>query len=160
MNRGSCWPNGSYFAPNELDDNPIHCGHDAALDGANDGGWILPGNAGPCTSSTSPFQCTVTTNNPTNITLQRVGGFSAAAELVYKCCLPNDCDNEPTNIIIANIYGKVLSDEVSYYFCIGQIFIIANTFDPPSDITATRSTVIYSTLCYCSTTNIWYGLSF
>ena len=135
MNRGSCWPNGSYFAPNELDVNPIHCGHDAALDGTNDGGWILPSDAS-CNSTTSPFQCTVATNNPANITLLRVGLFSAAAELVYKCCLPNDCDNGSTDIIIANIYGKLLSDVTSYYFCIGQIFIVANTFDPPSDITA------------------------
>ena len=41
MNRGSCWPNGSYFVPHELDVNPIHCGHNLALDGTNDGGWIL-----------------------------------------------------------------------------------------------------------------------
>ena len=134
MNRGSCWPNGSYFAPQELDVNPIHCGHDEALDGTNDGGWILP-SGNPCTSSTSPFQCTnVATDGPTNITLQRVGPF-AGMELVYKCCLPNDCDNGPTDIIIANIYSKLLSDVMTYYICIGPIFIIENTFDPPSDIT-------------------------
>ena len=106
MNRGSCWPNGSYIAPNDLRHNPIHCGHDAALDGTNPGGWILP-SGGPCTDATSPFQCTVTTNNPANITLQGVGPF-AGMELVYKCCLPNDCDNGPTDIIIANIYSKLL----------------------------------------------------
>ena len=39
-------------------------------------------------------------------------------ELVYKCCLPNDCDNEPTDIIIANIYRKLLSDVTNYYICI------------------------------------------
>ena len=106
MNRGSCWPNGSYFAPNELDINPIHCGHDEALDGTNPGGWILPSGA-PCNSTTSPIQCTnVATDGPTNITLQRVAGFNQM-ELVHKCCLPNDCDNGPTDIIIANIYGKL-----------------------------------------------------
>ena len=106
MNRGSCWPDGSYFAHNELDVNPIHCVHNAALDGTNPGGWILPSGAS-CNSTTSPFQCTnVATDGPTNITLQRVGGF-AGMELVYKCCLPNDCDNGPTDIIIANIYGKL-----------------------------------------------------
>ena len=135
MNRDSCWPNGSYFAPNELDVNPIHCGHDEALDGTNNGGWILP-SGNTCTGATTPFQCTnVATDGPTNITLQRVDGF-AGMELVYKCCLPNDCDNGPTDIIIANIYSKLLSDVMTYYICIGQIFIIENTFDPPSDITA------------------------
>ena len=132
MNRGSCWPNGSYFSTNKLNVNPIHCRHDAALDGTNDGGWILP-SGDPCTSSTSPIQCT--TDGPTNITLQRVGGF-AGMELVYKCCLPDDCDNGPTDIIIANLYSKLLSDVTTYYICIGPIFIIENTFDPPSDITA------------------------
>ena len=48
MNRGSCWPNGSYFRPNGLDVNHISCVHDAALDGTNDGGWILP-SGDPCT---------------------------------------------------------------------------------------------------------------
>ena len=106
MNRGSCWPNGSYFTPNELDVNPIHCVHNAALDGTNDGGWILP-SGDPCTGSTSPFNCTnVATDGPTNIILRRVAGFNQM-ELVHKCCLPNDCDNGPTDIIIANIYGKL-----------------------------------------------------
>ena len=107
MNRGSCWPNGSYFAPNELNVNPIHCGHDEALDGTNPGGWILPSGTS-CTGATTPFQCTnVTTDGPTNITLQRVAVFGGM-ELVYKCCLPNDCDNGPTDFIIANIYSKLL----------------------------------------------------
>ena len=109
MNRGSCWPSGSYFRPNGLYVNHISCVHDAALDGTNDGGWILPSGA-PCTSATSPIQCTnVTTDGPTNITLQRVADFNKM-ELVYKCCLPNDCDNGPTDIIIANIYSKLSSD--------------------------------------------------
>ena len=113
MNRGSCWPNGSYFSPTHLDVNPISCVHDAALDGTNDGGWILPSGA-PCTSTTSPIQCTnVATDGPTNITLQRVASF-AGMELVYKCCLPNDCDNGPTDTIIANIYepGKFYTDMI------------------------------------------------
>ena len=89
-----------------MDVNPISCVHDAALDGTNDGGWILP-SGDPCTSVTSPIQCTnVATDGPTNITLQRVASFSNK-ELVYKCCLPNDCDNGPTDIIITNIYGTL-----------------------------------------------------
>ena len=105
MNRGSCWPNGSYFRPDNLNENHISCVHDAALDGTNDGGWLYP-DGDPCTSTTSPIQCTnVATDGPTNITLQRVA-FFADMEFVYKCCLPNDCDNGPTDIIIANIYSK------------------------------------------------------
>ena len=89
-----------------MDVNHISCVHDAALDGTNDGGWILP-SGDPCTSTTSPIQCNdVATDGPTNITLQRVADFGGM-ELVYKCCLPNDC-NRPTDIIIANIYGKLI----------------------------------------------------
>ena len=89
-----------------MDVNHISCVHDAPLDGTNDGGWILP-SVDPCTSTTSPVQCTnVATNGPTIITLQRVENFRKM-ELVYKCCLPNDCDNGFTDVIIANIYGKL-----------------------------------------------------
>ena len=91
-----------------MDDNHISCVHDAALDGTNDGGWILP-SGDPCTSTTSPIQCTnVATNGPTNITLQREDKFNEMELVVYKCCLPTDCDNGPTDIIIANIYGKLI----------------------------------------------------
>ena len=112
MNRGSCWPNGSYFLPNDLDDNHISCVHDAALDGTNPGGWIYPDGTS-CTSGRSPIGCANVTSdgNPTNITLQRTGAFGQTGmELEYKCCLPNDCNNGPTDTIIANIYGKLLSD--------------------------------------------------
>ena len=84
--------------------------------GTNDGGWILP-SGDTCTSATSPIRCTnVTTDGPTNITLQRVADFNKM-ELVYKCCLPNDCDNGPTDIIIANLYGK-LSPDVTCRFIV------------------------------------------
>ena len=89
-----------------MKNNPISCVHNAALNG---GGWILP-SGDPCNSLsiTSPIQCTnVATDGPTNITLQRVADFGGM-ELVYKCCLPNDCDNGHTDIIIANIYGKLI----------------------------------------------------
>ena len=90
-----------------MDENHISCVHDAALDDTNDGGWILPSGAS-CSSGTSPIRCTnVATNGPTNVTLQKVTSFSNK-ELVYKCCLPNDCDNGPTDIIIANIYSKLI----------------------------------------------------
>ena len=94
------------FRASDLDVNHISCAHSAAL---NDGGWILPSGA-PCTSTTSPIQCTnVATDGPTNIKLQRIRIASfAGMELVYKCCLPNDCDNGFTEIIIANIYGKLI----------------------------------------------------
>ena len=93
-----------------MDFNHISCVHNAALDGTNDGGWILP-SGDPCTSTTSPIRCiNVATDGPTNITLQRVGTLifnkMDPEQLVYKCCLPNDCDNGPTGIIIANIHGN------------------------------------------------------
>ena len=117
MNRGSCWSNGSYFRPISLDVNHISCVHDAALDGTNDGGWILP-SGDPCTSTTSPIQCTnVATDGPTNITLQKVAGFDQM-ELVYKCCLPNDCDNGPTDIIIANLYSMLKLIVMNIIVCV------------------------------------------
>ena len=97
FNRGSPWPNGSYFLNNNLHDNSISCVHSAL----NGGGWVLP-NGSPCTSDTSPIQCTTTTSDcSTNITLRRVNSFKKK-ELVYKCCSPNDCSD---NVIIAKIYG-------------------------------------------------------
>ena len=105
MNKGSQWPNGSYFRANDIDVNPIYCVYCEGLDGTNDGGWILPSGT-PCNSSTSPIKCTnVVTDGPTNITLQIVTDF-AGMELVYKCCLPNDCSDSSTDVIIANIYSK------------------------------------------------------
>ena len=106
MNRGSSWPNGSYFRPNDIDDNHISCVYCEALDGVNDGGWILP-SGDPCNSTTSPIQCNdvSTAGGPTNITVQRVGDF-AGMSAVFKCCLPNDCNKEPTDIMIITIYGK------------------------------------------------------
>ena len=121
-----------------MDVNHISCVHDAAL---NDGEWILPSGA-PCTSTTSPIQCNDVTamNGPTNITLQRIASFNSM-ELVYKCCLPYDCDNGFTDSIIANIYCKLNSvmtrlSFTDYYLHIANIYIIESRFDPPSDITA------------------------
>ena len=101
-----------------MDNNHISCVHNKALD---DGGWILP-NGDQCTiisTENKAMQCTIVTNNdPTNITLQRVASF-AQKELVYKCCLPNECDDGPTNTgtMIANIYGKLSQSTVSNHTC-------------------------------------------
>ena len=106
MNRDSFWPNGSYFRPKYLDDNHISCVHSAALNGVNNGGWMLP-SGDPCTNTTSPIQCnTIATGGPTNTTLQRVAIFNHM-ELVYKCCLPYDCNDGHTDIIIANLFSKL-----------------------------------------------------
>ena len=105
MNNGNCWPNGSYFG--DLVVNYTYCIHNEALDGVNDGGWMYPDGT-PCTDTTSPIQCnTIATDGPTNITLQRVNYLTNIAELQYKCCLPNDCSNAPTDIIIAKLYSKL-----------------------------------------------------
>ena len=104
--QNSYWPNGSYFIVNDLNaaDNQIFCEHSS--EALNDGGWILP-SGDPCTSTTSPMQCTnVATDGPTNIILQRVADFTTDVELVYKCCLPNDCSDSSTDVIIANIYSE------------------------------------------------------
>ena len=107
MNKGSSWPNGSYFRSTPIKNNHISCIYCEGLDGTNDGGWIYPSGAS-CNSTTSPIQCNdVTTDSPTNITLQRKAGISfGGMELVYRCCLPNDCSDSSSDVIIANIYGK------------------------------------------------------
>ena len=103
FNKGTLWPNGSYFLFSDLEDNPISCVHVEAL---HDGGWVLPNN-NPCNSITSPIQCTnVTTGGPTNITLQRVAEDINDTGLVYKCCLPYDCSDSKTDVLITNIYSK------------------------------------------------------
>ena len=104
VNKGSLWPNGSYFLFSNLEDNPISCVH--SVEALHGGGWVLPNN-NPCNSTTSPIQCTnVTTGGPTNITLQRVAEGFNDIELVYKCCLPYDCSDSKADIIIANIYSE------------------------------------------------------
>ena len=100
----SLWPNESYFLFSNLEDNPISCVH--SVEALHGGGWVLP-NSNPCNSTTSPIQCTnVTTDGPTNITLQRVAEDLNDIGLVYKCCLPYDCSDSKTDVIIANIYSK------------------------------------------------------
>ena len=80
--------------------------HGQALDGVNDGGWVYPDGT-PCNSTSSPLQCNdiSTAGGPTNITVERVASF-AGMTAVLKCCLPNDCNNGPTDTMIITIYGK------------------------------------------------------
>ena len=104
VNKGSLWPNGSYFLFSNLEDNPISCVH--SVEALHGGGWVLPNN-NPCNSAASPIQCTnVTTGGPTNITLQRVAEDFNDIGLLYKCCLPYDCSDSKTDVLIANIYSK------------------------------------------------------
>ena len=97
-------PNGSYLRLEE--DNYIYCVHSEALDDADPGGSIYSDGT-PCTNTTSPLQCNdvSTAGGPTSITVEKVASF-AGMTAVLKCCLPNDCNNETTDIMIANIYGK------------------------------------------------------
>ena len=104
VDKSTLWPNGSYFLFSDLQDNPISCVH--SVEALHGGGWVLPNNK-PCNSTTSPIQCTnVTTGGPINITLQRVAEDFNDTGLVYKCCLPYDCSESKTDVIIANIYSK------------------------------------------------------
>ena len=105
FHRGSCWRNGSYFRPRvSIIDYPLSCVHSAPYNG---GGWMLP-NGAPCTNSTSPIECnTIATDGPTNVTLQRVTSVGSVMHTTYTCCLPNGCHDGPTDVIVANIYGKL-----------------------------------------------------
>ena len=96
------WPNGSYFRASSKEVNRIHCVHSKPL---NDGGWIYP-NGAQCTNKTSPLKCDdITTDGPTNIAVLRSAPFTGMVT-EFKCCLPHNCSNESTDIIIANIFGK------------------------------------------------------
>ena len=105
LNRGKCWRNGSYFRPGSAaQTTPISCVHSAPYNG---GGWVLP-NGAPCTNSTTPFECNiVAADGPTDVSLLRIVNGIIFTDLGYKCCLPNGCDDGPTDVIIANIFGKV-----------------------------------------------------
>ena len=122
---GECRSNGTYFRDSDLDiskpnsDNYLHCVlPNETLD---DGEWLRPdGQPVNCTDVTDPdpFLCitNITSPNNANITLYLTDDdyFSPLAggndkhnvELQYKCCLPTNCSDPNTNIMIINVFGE------------------------------------------------------
>ena len=103
---GNVWQNGSYFSSNYTQYTPVRCMYNETLDG---GGWVLPGGD-DCNNATSPIQCNSSfADGHSIIALASIGNFLVEHELVYKCCQPHSCDDENTNIITINIFGKLLA---------------------------------------------------
>ena len=115
---GECRSNGTYFEDSDLDiskpnlDNHLHCVlPNETLDG---GEWLRPdGQPVNCNDVTNldPFLCTNTISPNATITLYLSDDdyFKAAnkdVELQYKCCLPTNCSDPNTNIMIINVFGE------------------------------------------------------
>ena len=120
---GECRSNGTYFRDSALDiskpnsDNYLHC----VLPGEtlDEGEWLRPdGQPVNCNddAKSDPFLCNKTISPNANITLylNDDDDFSPLAggndkhnvELQYKCCLPTNCSDPNTNIMIINVFGE------------------------------------------------------
>ena len=105
-----------------IEDSDLHLGNhkdnyiDCILPGEilQDGQWLRPdGQPVNCIDVTpsDPFQCTDNgTQNDAKITLYLNDHthFGTGAELQYKCCLPTNCSDPTTNIMIINVFGKYI----------------------------------------------------
>ena len=119
---GECRSNGTYFRDSDLDiskpnsSNYLHCVlPDETLD---DGEWLRPdGQPVNCNDVTNPdpFLCTNTISpNNANITLYLTNddyfaplkAGNSGIESQYKCCLPTNCSDPNTNIMIINVFGE------------------------------------------------------
>ena len=120
---GECRSNGTYFRDSDLDiskpnsDNRIHCVLPNEI--LDDGEWLRPdGQPVNCNDDAKhdPFVCNKTISPTANITLylNDDDDFSPLAggndkhnvELQYKCCLPTNCSDPNTNIMIINVFGE------------------------------------------------------
>ena len=112
MFKGDCYPNGSYI--NEMyitQTNKLQCVlPNSTLSG---GQWVDPtGQSVNCNNNNNVLLKCDTTDNPTNISLYRGGNDFYEADgndnnNTFKCCLPSNCSDSTTNIIIANIFSKL-----------------------------------------------------
>ena len=105
---GTCYPNGSYFAIDNLNTMPLSCGTNRTLAS----GEVLLPNGSTCDNASRPIECTKKHEDDTNgfALMWTNNGSSCHSTSTgvrgYKCCLPYSCDNDSTDIIIANIYCK------------------------------------------------------
>ena len=104
MYQRKCYTNGSYFLNDDLRNNKdLICGHSDA----GGGQWLYPDDT-TCTNTSSPIECTRDDTNGNTIELRKLNSyFSIGNELGYTCCLPHSCNNSNTDMITANIYGKL-----------------------------------------------------
>ena len=113
MRDNLCYPNGSYFWDNLVNDGKrndeiLSC----VLPGTNltTGQWVRvadPLDPVDCNSNSDddPFRCTNVTSPNATINLWLAQGLPEAQEGFYKCCLPTNCSSA-NNTITVNIFSK------------------------------------------------------
>ena len=108
---GLCYPNGSYFWDNTVDQTTNAERLSCILPGkTGTGQWVRVEGNDPvdCGSSSEndPFRCTPSSNDPATISLWLDhNDLIYAQEGFYKCCLPTDCSSA-TDTITVNIFSK------------------------------------------------------
>ena len=102
MYDGVCYTSGSYFLNGPLSTTSLICGHSDV----GGGQWLYPDGT-TCTNTSSPIHCTHNDTDGNTIVLRRgTGSFDIDDELGYTCCLPHNCNNANTDMIMANIFSK------------------------------------------------------
>ena len=108
---GECYPDGSYFWDNTVNENTNAERLSCILPGeTGTGQWVRvadPLHPVTCGSNSDddPFRCTTVTSPDANISLYLAQGLPEDQEGFYKCCLPTDCSSA-TNTITVNIFSK------------------------------------------------------
>ena len=108
---GLCYPNGSYFWDNTVDQTTNAERLSCILPGeTGTGQWVRvadPLDPVDCGSNSDddPFRCSSSSNDPATVNLWLAQGLPVAQEGFYKCCLPTDCSSA-TNTITVNIFSK------------------------------------------------------
>ena len=125
---GQCIPNGTYIEDSDLhigknSNNRIKC----VLPGKrlNGGQWLRPdGQPVNCSDRTfsDPFQCfssSSTTDAIITLYLYRDTYFNPGTtdpyniETEYKCCLPYSCSDPNTEIMIINVFGRLINSKIN-----------------------------------------------
>ena len=122
---GQCITNGTYIEDSDLhlvknSNNLIKC----VLPGKrlNGGQWLRPdGQPVNCSDSinSDPFQCNSSPEGDASITLylNSHGDFDPGTtdpynvETEYKCCLPYSCSDPNTEIMIINVFGRLIQKQ-------------------------------------------------
>ena len=110
MHNGECYPDGSYFWNNTVNNNgeELTC----VLPGSNltTGQWVQAegGVTANCSSGSNsgPFDCHPTFSPNATLSVRLSGSLEASQEGFYNCCLPASCPDLNTSVITANIFSK------------------------------------------------------
>ena len=112
MRHNLCYPNGSYFWDNTVNDgNSVDRFLSCELPGeTGTGEWVRvadPLDPVDCNNNndSDPFRCSSSSNDPASVKLWLAQGLPEAQEGFYKCCLPTDCSSA-NNTITVNIFSK------------------------------------------------------